>query len=553
MTPPSIRSDTTENLKRLFPDYRFLCPIGHGAYGEIWLARADSGTHRAIKLVARDTAPDGTRHDRERRGIQLLQTMTDLPDSIVPILDVRDGPDAGFGYVMALADAERPCWHDHPEEYRARTLRGELVAHRALPLAECVDIGIRLAGALDFLQQHRLVHRDIKPSNVIYLNGQPALADVGLLVDTREADSLVGTPGYVPREQHGQFSGDIYSLGILLMEISTGRPADEAGFAPVEEADTDAPGFGRWMGILRRACEINPENRHQTAAALLRDLTDFRNHPERPAHATIRRPAWPWAAALGAAMAVVLGFAIQHASHADPEPPEAVAPVSPIQKPVHTPSRVLPEDLLHKYDEITRARGPAWPTGPSVIGSVPSKAATPAGKPRIRFEASNYPDLPSQARIAAYDTHIFFSPGEGSMEDWRVIFLWISDKSGMPFIEIHRIHPITPREFPDGEIQFQCPASSVKPSGFAVGAVEVPEKVREEYDFWIPDGAGLPAGQYGPPLHAFFVIREPDTMEALVAELSEKWRRDPPMPGWSAYNEFLERWISIQYGGNMPP
>ena len=554
MTPPAIRSDPTEKLKRLFLDHRFLSPIGRGAYGEIWLAQTDAGDYRAIKLVARGAAPDSARHDRERRGIQLLQTMTALPDSIVPIFDVREDPEAGFGYVMALADAERPCWQDHPGEYRPRTLRGECVARRALPLAECVEIGIRLAGALDFLQQHRLVHRDIKPSNVIYLHGQPALADVGLLVDTREADSLVGTPGYVPREQHGHFSGDIYSLGILLTEISTGRPADEAGFAPVEESDTDAPGFGRWMDILRRACEIQPEQRHQTAAALLRDLNDLREHPERPAGAPARRPAWPWGATLGTAAAIVaLGLAVQYASHTAPDRPAAADPVSSTEKPAPPPPSAPVEDLLHKYDAIPRARGPVWPTAPSVVGPVPSKAEAPAGKPRIRFENANHPDLPARARMAAYDENIFFNPGEGSMDDWRVIFLWISDKAGTPFIEIHRIRPIAPREFPEEEIRFQCPVSSVKPSGFAVGVVGVPEKIRDEYDFWTPEGADLPAGSYGPPLQAFLVTREPAKMEALVAELGEKWRRDPPIPGWSVYNEFLERWISIQYGGNMPP
>ncbi len=278
---------TLKGLRLLFPDYRFLVRIGSGAYGEIWLAIAPDGQHRAIKFIAKSGSGDDSRYGREHRGIQLLKTLRDIPPGIVPILDVREDPHTGFGYVMELADAERPLWQEHPEEYRPRTLRGELVARRALPLAESIDIGIRLADALDFLQRHRLVHRDIKPSNVIYIQGKPVLADVGLLVDTREAESLVGTPGYVPREQHGHFSGDIFSLGVLLTEISTGRPAEEIGYSPVEESDTDAPGYARWMDIVRRACETNPEKRYQTAAALLHDLQELLRNPRR------RSSTWP--------------------------------------------------------------------------------------------------------------------------------------------------------------------------------------------------------------------------------------------------------------------
>jgi eukaryotic-like serine/threonine-protein kinase len=296
-------------MRKLFPDYRLITRIGGGAYGEVWLAHAPEANYRAVKFVAPPAGRDAAHFDRERRAIQLLRTLRDIPPGIVPILEVRESPAAGFAYAMELADSERPHWHDCPEHYRPKTIRSELVARRALPLAECIDVGIRLAEALDFLQRHRLVHRDVKPSNVVYLRGQPVLADVGLVADTREADSIVGTPGYAPSEQHGHFSGDIFSLGILLNEISTGRPSDECAFSPVEEADTDSPGFARWLEILRRASHANPAKRYQTAAALLRDLQALRALPDPETKPISRRRRFLAACALavaGLAVAAIL-------------------------------------------------------------------------------------------------------------------------------------------------------------------------------------------------------------------------------------------------------
>src|SRR5206468_8498345 len=109
------------------------------------------------------------------------------------------------------------------ETYSPRTLKSEIGRHRRIPFAECLEISLALATALDHLHQHGLIHRDIKPSNVIFVHGVPKLADIGLVTDVGATISYVGTEGFLPPEGPGTPQADIYSLGKVLYEISTGR------------------------------------------------------------------------------------------------------------------------------------------------------------------------------------------------------------------------------------------------------------------------------------------------------------------------------------------
>ena len=96
------------------------------------------------------------------------------------------------------------------------------------PTRECLRIGLELSDALNFLHRQGLTHRDIKPQNVIFVNGRPKLADLGLIAEIRPPDqkrTLVGTPGYMPPppELPGTPQADIYALGVVLYVLSTGR------------------------------------------------------------------------------------------------------------------------------------------------------------------------------------------------------------------------------------------------------------------------------------------------------------------------------------------
>jgi hypothetical protein len=129
-----------------------------------------------------------------------------------------------------------------PSSYVPRTLRVEQQQSGRLPVAECVRIGRLLASALAHLHRHNLVHRDVKPSNIIFVEGQPKLADIGLVADVSEARSFVGTEGFIPPEGPGTPRADLYSLGKVLYEISTGLDRRDFPALPEEfGTQPDAP------------------------------------------------------------------------------------------------------------------------------------------------------------------------------------------------------------------------------------------------------------------------------------------------------------------------
>jgi tetratricopeptide (TPR) repeat protein len=126
---------------------------------------------------------------------------------------------------------------------------------------------------LAHLHQHDLVHRDIKPSNVIFVNGVPKLGDIGLVAEAGDTQSIVGTEGYLPSEGPGTPQADIFSLGKVLYEISTGM--DRRRFPELPEDLRDWPDRKQvveFNEILLKACAKDSAQRYQTAEALRKDL-----------------------------------------------------------------------------------------------------------------------------------------------------------------------------------------------------------------------------------------------------------------------------------------
>src|ERR1043165_5955537 len=206
------------------PDYALRRPVGRGAYGEVWLARSVTGVYRAVKIVRRASFNEAHPFDREFVGIQRFEPVSLGQDSQVALLHVGRNDAAGFFYyVMELADDVETGDEIFPERYVPKSLKELRARQQRLPADECLAISLALARALAHLHAHGLVHRDIKPSNVIFVGGQPKLADIGLVTDVGSSRSFVGTEGFIPPEGPGTPQADLYALGKLLYELATGR------------------------------------------------------------------------------------------------------------------------------------------------------------------------------------------------------------------------------------------------------------------------------------------------------------------------------------------
>jgi serine/threonine protein kinase len=185
---------------------------------------------------------------------------------------------------MELADSLAPGWQHAPSTYKPRDLVSERaqLRGRRLPVKDCVRIGIILSEALDFLHRQGMTHRDIKPQNIIFVNGQPKLADLGLITEIRPLDhlgTLVGTPGYMPPtpERPGTVSADIYALGMVLYVLCTGRaPTLFPEVATTLVNTEEPPEFLPLNNVILKACQPLPADRHTSAAQMRADLEEAR-------------------------------------------------------------------------------------------------------------------------------------------------------------------------------------------------------------------------------------------------------------------------------------
>jgi len=193
--------------------------VGQGGSGDVHRA-TDRSLRRpvAIKML-REGEASAHRAARFEREIGLQAELRH--SSLIPLLDA--GSDGGRRYfVMPL-------------------ILGTTLADRIVfgPLAgpEAQPVGVALAGALARIHAHGYVHRDVKPSNVLLArDGHVFLADLGIAGRHGEPDptasphlSLTGTAAYLPPEQveNGtiEYPGDVYALGLVLLEALTGKRA----------------------------------------------------------------------------------------------------------------------------------------------------------------------------------------------------------------------------------------------------------------------------------------------------------------------------------------
>jgi serine/threonine protein kinase len=352
-------------LPRRFGRYRILEEIGRGAMGTVYLAR-DTQLRRQVALkVPHARADDGAQSpgpralDRFYREAHAAAVVRH--PNICPVHDVgRIGgiPFLTMGYIRGTP--------------LSRVLRRDAFfpARRAAILVRKVALAMQAA------HDKGVVHRDLKPSNVMICeDGEPMVMDFGLAwrLDHRDGDErltrlglVLGTPAYMSPEQlSGRVEAlgprcDVYSLGVILYELLTGRCPFEGPEAVVlgqilyqepEPPSARRPALNpRLEGICLRAMAKREQARYVTMADLASDLTEFLRET-RPSPRPTISPIVP------------------------PDPGDGAA--SGINRPVESAPRAVAVHPAECGDPIPRHEDmPARP------GRVPSTPIAPSGLPK---------------------------------------------------------------------------------------------------------------------------------------------------------------------------
>lgn len=196
-----------------------------------------------------------------------------------------------------------------------------------------IDVGAQLCDVLEYLHTRNppIVYRDMKPGNVMLReDGAVKLIDFGIAREYKESaladTSILGTRGYAAPEQLARGAqtdarSDIYSLGVTLYALATGRsPADEAFLRPLREVD---PRLSEGLElIVAKATSANPGERYQSCAQMRHDLLNHEKLTEGYRQGLRRRLRRfnllrGLAAALGAAAVACLAasFALKRATY----------------------------------------------------------------------------------------------------------------------------------------------------------------------------------------------------------------------------------------------
>ena len=251
---------TTDTLINRTFDKRYVIKrkLGSGGMADVYLAEdQELGRRVALKLLNDRHAADEQFVERFRREAQSAAGL-----SHPNIVSIFDRGRAEGTYYIAM------------EYLEGRTLKELLIRNGPTPVPIAIDYARQILGALSFAHRNGIVHRDIKPHNIVVgSDGRLKVTDFGIArsgaSQMTEAGSIVGTAQYLSPEQARGAPvdprSDLYSLGIVLYEMLTGR-VPFTGDTPVEIA------MKHLSQVPEPPSKLRPEVPHDLDAVVMRSL-----------------------------------------------------------------------------------------------------------------------------------------------------------------------------------------------------------------------------------------------------------------------------------------
>ncbi|NLB91034.1 MAG: serine/threonine protein kinase, partial [Clostridiales bacterium] len=257
--------------------YRIIHLIGKGGMANVYLAEdLRTGHQVAVKILRPEFNQDEEFLQRFNREAQAASKVSH--HNIVNLLDV--GMENNMRYLVM-------------EYVKGTNLKELIKAKGKLPVEIAVQITIRILSALQHTHRNGVIHRDIKPQNIlVQTQGHIKVADFGIAKVANSAtlskgDSVMGSVHYFsPEQAAGEEvlqTGDIYSVGVVLYEMLTGKVPFEGDSPvavamqhlhnmprPIQEFSPEVP--PRISKVVMKAMEKEPKNRYQNAIDMAADL-----------------------------------------------------------------------------------------------------------------------------------------------------------------------------------------------------------------------------------------------------------------------------------------
>ncbi len=261
--------------------------LGRGAAGIVYLARDPLIDREVAVKTLRGGLDQECSEEYRRRFLCEARAAGRLSHpNIVTVYDVGEN--------LAQEDAFIAM-----EYLDGTTLKQAIASGTRYDAPSAANLAATLANALDYAHRQGVVHRDVKPANVILTDDSGVkIADFGIArLDTSDLTvegSFLGTPNYMSPEQiRGQPAdgrSDLYSVGVILFELVTGRrpftgkslPELSLNIAnqPIPDPALLSPGLPESLSaIIRRCLAKNPEDRFQTGSELALSLSGIAAGP----------------------------------------------------------------------------------------------------------------------------------------------------------------------------------------------------------------------------------------------------------------------------------